>query len=68
MCVYCLAKAETKCQKKLVEPPKSVFMSFETKTLKKILLHISLSFGFKNDRRTNVVLVNIFFNVLKKGY
>ena len=34
-CTVFKAKTEKKCQKKLVDPQKSAFMSFETKTLKK---------------------------------
>ena len=37
-------KQQKKILKKLVEPQKSVFMRFETKTLKTIFLHIFLLF------------------------
>ena len=43
-CTVFKAKTEKKCKKKLVDPQKSAFMSFETKTFKKIFLHIFLLF------------------------
>ena len=46
-------------------PPKSTFMSIKTKTLKKSFFISFFCFSFKNDRRTHVVLVNSFKNVLK---
>ena len=41
-------------------------MSFGLKTFKKYFFIFFFCFSFKNDRRTNVVLVNIFFKCTKK--
>ena len=41
-------------------------MSFEAKTFKKHFFTFFFCFSYKNNRHTNVDLVNIFFNVLKK--
>ena len=54
-------KAETEekiMKKKLVEPPKRAFLSFEIKTVKIFFF----CFSFKNNRRTNVILIIIFEN------
>ena len=56
---------EKKFKIKLIDPPKSAFLS-ETKTFKKCFFIFFFCFSFKNYRCTNVVLVNIFENALKQ--
>ena len=51
---------------KIVFPQNSAFLSFETATLKKLFFIFSYWLSFKNNRHTNVVLVIIFENALKK--
>ena len=61
ICVSIVLKAETEkknMNKKLVEPPKRAFLSFEIKTVKIFFF----CFSFKNNRRTNVILIIIFEN------
>ena len=50
---------------KLVDPQKSLFMSFETKTQKNIL-HIFFVLALKRIDTQMLLLVNIFFNALTK--
>ena len=56
-------KREKKNLKKFVDPQKGMFMSFETKTLKKYFCIFFFVLALKTvpGNRTNVVLVNIFF-------
>ena len=50
----------------IVDPQKSLFIGFETKNFKTMLFIFFFCFSFKNYKRTNVVLVNIFENALQK--
>ena len=60
-------KQKTKIKIKILLNPKKHVYEFWNKNLKtKYFLIIFFCFSFENSRRSNVVLVNIFFNVLKK--
>ena len=49
-------------------PLKRAFLSFEIKTINKIFLHIFFCFSFKDNRRTNVILISVFENAQKNHY
>ena len=50
----------------ILDTGKSMFLVFEVKPPKKLLFVFRLWFSFKNNRRTNVLLVAFFEKALKK--
>ena len=64
MSIVLKANTEKNKNKKLVDPQKRAFLSFEIKTIKHFIFFIFFfCFGFKNNRRTNVIWISIFENV-----
>ena len=60
ICVYIVLKAKTEKKfKKLIDPQKRAFLSFEIKTIKKIFFIFCFCFSFKNNICTNVILISI---------
>ena len=50
----------------ILDPQKSAYLVFEENPPNKILFVFRLWFSFKNNRRTNVIMVGIFENAQQK--
>ena len=59
---------EEKKLKKMGDPQKRAFLSFEIKTIKKYFFIFFFCFIFKNNRSTNIILISILENAQKKRY